>query len=83
LDGYPARKWQCEVPLLKKLQHDFSVERIIAEVAKAGNVRTDDLRNQKTKLKDLSQMALDSNMKTPNDTNRIQRLSSIYAHKRY
>jgi len=82
LDGWP-RKWQCEAPLLKKLQHDISVERIIAEVAKAKNVKTDDLRDQRSKLKDLRQMILDSNMKTPSGTNRIQRLSSIYAHKRY
>ena len=56
--GWLPRKWQCEVPLLKKLQHDITVERIIAEAAKAGNVKTDDLRDQRTKLKDLRRMAM-------------------------
>jgi REP element-mobilizing transposase RayT len=53
------RKGQREVPSLTKLQQHISVERIIAEVTKAGNVQTDDLRDRKTKLKDLRQMAME------------------------
>jgi hypothetical protein len=45
------RKGQREVPSLKKLQHHISVERIIGEVAIAGNAQADDLRDRKTKLK--------------------------------
>ena len=47
------RKGQREVPSLKKLQHHISVELNIGEVAKAGNAQADDLRDRKTKLKDL------------------------------
>jgi hypothetical protein len=46
------------VPSLKKLQHDIPVERIIAEVAKAGNVKAGDLQDLRTKLKDLRRMAM-------------------------
>jgi chromosomal replication initiation ATPase DnaA len=53
------RKGQREVPWLKKLHHHISVERIIEEVAKAGNAQGDDLRDRKTKLKDLRQMAME------------------------
>ena len=53
------RKGQREVPSLKKLQHHISVERIIGEVAKAGNAQAEDLRGRKTKLKDLRQMAME------------------------
>lgn len=52
-------KGQREVPSLKKLQHDFPVERIIAQVAKAGSIETDDLLERKTKLKDLRQIAME------------------------
>ena len=41
------------------MQHHISVERIIGEVAKAGNAQAEDLRNRKTKLKDLRQMAME------------------------
>jgi len=41
------------------LQHHISVKRIIKEVAKAGNAQGDDLRDRKTKLKDLRQMAME------------------------
>ncbi len=53
------RKGQREVPSLKKLQHDFPVERIILEVAKAGNAKAGDLQDRKTKLKDLRRMAME------------------------
>jgi len=53
------RKAQREVPALNRLQHHISVERIIAEVAKAGNAKAADLRDRKTKLKDLRQMAIE------------------------
>ena len=47
------REGQGEIPSLKKLQHDISVERIIREVAKAGNSQSEVLLDRKTKLKDL------------------------------
>ena len=47
------------VPSLKKLQHDIPVERIIAEVAKAGNVKAGDPQDRRTKLKDLRRMAME------------------------
>ena len=53
------REGQREIPSLKKLQHDISVERIIGVVAEAGNAQSEDLRDRKTKLKDLRQMALE------------------------
>ena len=53
------RKGQREVPSLKKLQHDISVERIIEVVAEAGNAQSEDLLGRKTKLKNLRQMAME------------------------
>ena len=53
------REGQREIPSLKKLQHDISVERIIREVAKAGNSQSEILLDRKTKLKDLRQMAME------------------------
>jgi putative transposase len=53
------RKGQREVPSLNKLQHDIPIEQIIAEVAKAGNVKADDLQDRKTKIKDLRQIAME------------------------
>ena len=53
------RKGQREIPSLKKFQHHISVERIIGEVAKAGNAQAEDLRGRKTKFKDLRQMAME------------------------
>ena len=53
------RKGQREVPSLNKLRHDIPVERIIAAVAKAGNVKAADLQNRRTKLKDLRRMAME------------------------
>jgi hypothetical protein len=53
------RKGQREVPSLTKLQQHISAERIIGEVAKAGNVQADDLLDRKTKLKDLRQIAME------------------------
>jgi hypothetical protein len=53
------RKGQREVPSLKKLQHDIPVERIVEEVAKAGNVKAEDLQDRKTKFKDLRWMAME------------------------
>ena len=53
------RKGQRKVPSLTKVQHHISVERIIGEVAKAGNAQGDDLQDRKTKLKDLRRMAME------------------------
>jgi chromosomal replication initiation ATPase DnaA len=61
------RKGQREIPSLKKLQHHISVELIIGEVAKAGNAQADDLRDRKTKLKDLRQMAMELSYRYSND----------------
>ena len=47
------------MPSLKKLQHHIPVEHIIGEVAKSGNAQAEDLRNRKTKFKDLRQMAME------------------------
>ena len=47
------REGQREIPSLKKLQHDISVERIIGVVAEAGNAKSEELLDRKTKLKDL------------------------------
>jgi chromosomal replication initiation ATPase DnaA len=41
------------------LQQHISVELIIGEVAKAGKTQGEDLRDRKTKLKDLRQMAME------------------------
>jgi putative transposase len=60
------RKGQREVPSLTKLQQHLSVERIIEEVAKAGNVQAEDLRDRKTKLKDLRQMAMELSYRCSN-----------------
>jgi hypothetical protein len=53
------REGQREIPSLKKLQHDISVERIIGVVAEAGNAKSEELLDRKTKLKDLRQMAME------------------------
>jgi hypothetical protein len=53
------RKGQREVPSLTKLQHEISVERIIGEVAKAGNAQAEDLLDRKTKRKELRQIAME------------------------
>jgi putative transposase len=53
------RKRPREVPSLNQLQPHISVDRIIAEVAKAGHTKAGDLRDRKTKIKDLRQMAME------------------------
>jgi putative transposase len=53
------QKGQREIPSLKKLQQHIPVERIIGEVAKAGNAQAENLLDRKTKLKDLRQMAME------------------------
>jgi putative transposase len=53
------RKGQREVPSLTKLQQHISVESIIEEVANAGSAQAEDLRDRKTKLKDLRQIAME------------------------
>ena len=60
------REGQREIPSLKKLQHHISVERIIGEVAKAENARAEDLRDRKTKLKDLRQVAMELSCRCSN-----------------
>ncbi len=60
------RKGQREVPSLTKLQQDISAERIIEEVAEAGNAQADDLRDRKTKLKDLRQIAMEQSYRYSN-----------------
>jgi REP element-mobilizing transposase RayT len=53
------RQQEREVPSLGKLQHDTPVDRIIEEVARAGQVQTEDLLDRKTRLKELRQMAME------------------------
>ena len=53
------QKGQREIPSLTKLQQHLSVERIIGEVAKAGNAQVENLLDRKTKLRDLRQMAME------------------------
>ncbi len=53
------REGQREIPSLKKLQHDISAEHIIRVVAEAGNAKSEDLLDRKTKLKDLRQMSME------------------------
>ena len=53
------RKGQREIPSLTKFQHDISVENILGVVVKAGNAPAEDLRDPKTKYKDLRQMAME------------------------
>ena len=60
-------KGQREVPSLRKLQHDIPVERIIAEVARAGDVKVEDLQDRKTKSKDLRRMAMELCYRYSND----------------
>jgi REP element-mobilizing transposase RayT len=52
-------KGQREVPSLNQLKQDLPVERIIAEVAKAANVKAGDLRDRRTKFKDLRRIAME------------------------
>ena len=49
------------------MKHDISAERIIAEVAKAGDVKPEDLQDRKSKLKDLRQMAMELCYRYSND----------------
>ncbi len=53
------REGQREIPLLKKLQHDISVDCIIGVVTEAGNAQSEELLDRKTKHKDLRQMAME------------------------
>jgi len=60
------QKGQREIPSLTKLQQHISVERIIGEVAKAGNTNAENLLDRKTKLKDLRQMAMELSYRCSN-----------------
>ena len=53
------RQQQREIPSLGKLQHDISVEHIIAAIARAGQVRPEELLDRKTRFKELRQMAME------------------------
>ena len=53
------RKGQREVPSLKKLEPNISVEPIIAEVAKSANVKDADLQDRRMQLKNLRQMTME------------------------
>jgi chromosomal replication initiation ATPase DnaA len=50
------------------LRHDIPAERIIAEVAKAGNAKVDDLQDRRTKSKDLRWMAMELSYRYSNYT---------------
>ena len=60
-------KQQREIPSLRKLQHDIPVERIIKEVARAGNVQAVDLLDRKTSLKELRPMAMELSYRYSNE----------------
>jgi len=60
------QKGQREIPSLTKLHHYISVERIIGEVAKAGNAQAETLLDRKTKLKDLRQIAMELSYRCSN-----------------
>jgi len=53
------RKQEREVPSLGKLQHDIPVNRIIEEVACAGQVQPQNLLERKTGFKELRQIAME------------------------
>ena len=53
------QKGRREMPSLNKLHRQVSVENIIGQVAKAGNVAGEDLRDRKTAHKVLRQMAME------------------------
>jgi hypothetical protein len=63
------RKGQRKVPSLKKMQHDIPVERILAEVAKAANAKAGDLnlRDRRTKFKDLRRMTMELSYRYSNN----------------
>ena len=60
-------KRQREVPSLTKLHGDICIEQIIEKVAKAGDTQATDLRNRKTKLKVLRQMAMELSYRYSNN----------------
>ncbi len=70
------RKRQREVPSLTKLYRDICVEQIIGEVAKAGDAQADDLRDRKTKLKVLRQMAMELSYRYSN--NKQKEIGAIF-----
>jgi REP element-mobilizing transposase RayT len=70
------RKRQREVPSLTKLYRDMCVEQIIGEVAKAGDAQADDLRDRKTKLKVLRQMAMELSYRYSN--NKQKEIGAIF-----
>jgi hypothetical protein len=61
------RKQQREIPSLRKLQHDICAKHIIEEVARAGQVQTEDLLDRKTRLKELRQMAMELSYRYSNE----------------
>ena len=67
------RERQREIPSLKKLQHDISVERIIGVVAEAGNAKSEELRDRKTKHKDLTRLAMELSLS-------IRKYDDVFTH---
>ncbi|UCE56905.1 MAG: transposase [Desulfobacterales bacterium] len=61
------RRQPREIPSLGKLQHDIAVEHIIKEVARACQVRTEDLLDRKTRRKELRQMAMELSYRYSNE----------------
>ena len=60
-------KDQREIPSLRKLQHDISAKHIIEEVARAGQVQTEELVDRKTRLKELRQIAMELSYRYSNE----------------
>lgn len=61
------REKQREIPSLRKLQHDISAQHIIEQVARAGQVQTEELLDRKTRLKELRQMAMELSYRYSNE----------------
>jgi hypothetical protein len=61
---FDFNKEQREIPSLGKLQQDISADHIIAEVARAGQVQTEELLDRKTRLKELQRMAMELSAST-------------------
>jgi len=61
------RQQQREIPSLGKLQHDIPVELIIEQVARAGQVQTEELLDRKTRVKQLRQMAMELSYRYSNE----------------
>ena len=70
------RRGQREMPSLTKLHREISAEKIIEEVAKAGDVQPGDLKKRKTKFKILRQMAMELSYRYSN--HKLKEIGGIF-----